>query len=463
MVKIGLLPLYIALYDEKVPELRARLEKFYETAAKKLENCGFEVLRSPFCRIEPEFRAAVASFEENGAKCIVSLHMAYSPSLESASVLAGTKLPLVVLDATDTYDFSPSQDPSAVSYCHGIHGVMDMCSLLNQNGKRFAIAAGHLDSSGVISRAAGFVRAAISASSLCGSRTGSVGGAFFGMGDFAVTDEEMAERFGVEIVRSSPRIMENFKKSVSENEIRAEMEADDAAFWRFGDFSGETQIETLRDSLAVRKWAGAENLSAYSVNFMEIGEGTGLFYMPFIEACKAMAKKTGYAGEGDVLTAAFTGALLRGFPDTSFVEIFCPDWRGNTLFLSHMGEMNLNLAANTPEIFEKEFTYGGRGAKNPVACSACFRGGPGVFVNVFRGKTDFKLLVSPVLMEEENESESRFKGTVRGWMRPRKPAGEFLEALGKAGATHHSILVYGASPEQIRFFGELLNLEAVEI
>ncbi|MCL2813247.1 MAG: hypothetical protein FWD23_01460 [Oscillospiraceae bacterium] len=463
MIKIGLLPLYIALYDEKVPQLRARLEKFYETAAKKLENCGFEVLRSPFCRIEPEFKAAVASFEENGAKCVVTLHMAYSPSLESASVLSGTKLPIVVLDATDTFDFSPSQDPDAISYCHGIHGVMDMCSLLVKNGKRFAIAAGHLENFEVISRAAGFVKAAACAKSLCGSRTGSIGGAFFGMGDFAVTDEEMQKRFGVEIIRSSPQIIENFKKSVSENEIKAEKEADDAAFARFGNFSSETQTETLRDSLAVRKWAEAETLSAYSVNFMEIGGNTGLFHMPFIEACKAMAKKTGYAGEGDVLTAAFTGALLHGFPDTSFVEIFCPDWRGNTLFLSHMGEMNLRLAAKAPEIFEKEFTYGGPGAKNPVACSACFKSGQGVFVNVFRGKTDFKLLVSPVLMEEENEGESRFKGTVRGWMRPKRPVAEFLESLGRAGATHHSILVYGASPEQIRFFGELLNLEVVEI
>ena len=463
MIKIGLLPLYIALYDEKAPELRLRLEKFYETAALKLEVCGFEVLRSPFCRIESEFRATVASFEKNDAQCIVSLHMAYSPSLESAAALAGTKLPLVVLDATDTYDFSPLQDPDAISYCHGIHGVMDMCSLLNQNGKQFAIAAGHLDSLGLISRTAGFVRAAVSAGALAGSRIGSIGGAFSGMGDFALTDDEMLRRFGAEIIRSTPQIMENFKKCVSENEIEAEIEADNADFERFGDFCREAHRETLKDSLAVRKWVKAERLSAFSVNFMEIGEGSGLCYMPFLEACKAMAKNIGYAGEGDVLTAAFTGALLQGFPESSFVEIFCPDWRGGTLFLSHMGEMNIRLAAKKPEIFEKKFIYGSHGAKNPVSCAACYKSGAGVFVNVFRGKSDFKLLISPILMEQENESETRFKGTVRGWMRPGRPVGEFLELLSKAGATHHSILVYGATPEQLRFFGELLNLDVVEL
>ena len=461
MIKIGLLPLYIALYDEKVPELRPRLEKFYEAAAKKLENCGFEVLHAPFCRLEPEFKSAVTSFETNGAQCIVTLHMAYSPSLESAAVLAGTKLPIVVLDTTDTADFGPSQNSEALSYCHGIHGVMDMCSLLNQNGKKFAIATGHIDYSDVISRAEGFIRAAISASSLCGSRVGTVGGAFEGMGDFAVSDNEMLDRFGVEVVKSCPESLKKLSVSIAESEIDAEIDTDNKLFKRTGDFTRDTHARTVRDGLAVRKWIETENLSAFSVNFLKIGDETGISCMPFMEACKAMGRGIGYAGEGDILTASFTGALLKGFAETSFVEIFCPDWRGDTLFLSHMGEMNINLTADTPEIEEKQFIYGN--ASNPIACYGCFKTGEGVFVNIFRGSNGFKLLVSPVEMEEENEPESNFKGMVRGWMRPENCISEFLEDLSKAGATHHSILIYGASVEQIRFFGELLGLDVVEI
>ncbi|MCL2518982.1 MAG: hypothetical protein FWF15_10510, partial [Oscillospiraceae bacterium] len=161
------------------------------------------------------------------------------------------------------------------------------------------------------------------------------------------------------------------------------------------------------------------------------------------------------------LTAAFTGALLKGFADTSFVEIFCPDWRGDTLFLSHMGEMNIRMTANTPEIEEKQFIYGS--ATNPIACYGCYKSGNGVFVNVFKGTNGFRLLVSPVEMEAEREEETNFKGMIRGWMRPQTNIGTFLEELSKAGATHHSILVYGATVEQIRFFGELLDLEVVEI
>jgi L-arabinose isomerase len=336
---------------------------------------------------------------------------------------------------------------------------MDMCSLLNQNGKKFAIAAGHLDYSDVISRVEGFIKAAISAASLRGLRVGSIGGMFAGMGDFDVDDKEIAGRLGIETVRSTPDTLNKLRKSVTDSEIESEIDSDNKKFKRISDFSRDAHIGTARDGLAVRKWIEAENLSAFSVNFLKIGEETGLSYMPFMEACKAMERGIGYAGEGDILTASFIGALLKGFKETSFIEIFCPDWRGNTLFLSHMGEMNIRLSAEMPEIAEKEFNFGN--SVNPIACYGCYKSGEAVFLNIFKSRDDFKLLISPVTMEAENESN--FKGTIRGWMKPEKIISEFLEDMSIAGATHHSILIYGATVKQMRFFGKLLDLEVIGI
>ena len=70
-MKIGFLPLYIALYDESGATSRDRLEPFYETLACAFEQKGVEVVRSPFCRLAPEFAAAVAAFEKAGADAIV--------------------------------------------------------------------------------------------------------------------------------------------------------------------------------------------------------------------------------------------------------------------------------------------------------------------------------------------------------------------------------------------------------
>lgn len=84
-----------------------------------------------------------------------------------------------------------------------------------------------------------------------------------------------------------------------------------------------------------------------------------------------------------------------------------------------------------------------------------------MFVNICKVAGRFRLVFSEVTMEEEKTRN--FVGNIRGWMRPKKPVDTFLEELSKAGATHHSILVYGAKPDQIRFFAELLDLDIVEI
>lgn len=166
-----------------------------------------------------------------------------------------------------------------------------------------------------------------------------------------------------------------------------------------------------------------------------------------------MERGIGYAGEGDVLTASFVGALLRGFPDTTFVEIFCPDWKGGTLLLSHMGEINLRIAEN--KILSRvPFPF--TDADDPAVVYACMRPGRAVYANLCREKDGFKLVLSGVLMQKGDTGN--FAGSVRGWMKPDIPMPEFLEKLSALGATHHSALIYGADVKALAFFGELLDL-----
>ncbi|MDP4133390.1 MAG: hypothetical protein Q8882_05205 [Bacillota bacterium] len=461
-MKIGLLPLYIKLYDDVAYEsFRKRLEPFYEKIAEKLKGEGFEVIKSSFCRLKDEFETAVKDFENCGAKCIVTLHMAYSPSLESASVLAKTYLPIVVLDTTETFDFSPEQNSEEINFCHGIHGVMDMCNLLKRNHKIYAIAAGHYEKSDVIKRCAGFVRAAAGVSSLKNSKTGSIGGSFDGMGDFLISDKEIKNTFGVEVVYSDGKELAKLVSSVADKEINEEIEKDNAIFIKTGEISEQSYRETVRSCLAVRKWIKNHNLSAFTVNFLEIRPENGITIMPFMEACKEMAAGVGYAGEGDVLTASITGALLRSFEKASFVEIFCPDWKNNTLFLSHMGEMNYALAVGKPEMKEIKFIYG-QSSANPVVGYGCYKAGKAVFANVYRDAEKFNLLIAPVEMLQPDKTDN-FGGIIRGWMKPEIPVHEFLEKISKAGATHHSSLVYDATVEQLEYFGELLGLNVVKV
>lgn len=461
-IKIGFLPLYIKLYDDSGSgaKARPRLEPFYEKLASKLEGEGFEVLRAPFCRVDCEFREQIGKFKTAGADVLVTWHAAYSPSLESIGALRDAGLPVVMLDTTETYDFSSTQDPGEISYCHGIHGVMDLSNLLLRAHVPFAVAAGHADNSDVIGRAAGYIRAAAAARAMNGSRTASVGGCFDGMGDFLVSDDEMKSIFGVDMVYPAGEELEAERNALSDSETKAEKKRLRASGAEIMTIDDEAYTDTARNSLALRHWMDKNDINAFTVNFREIRPGCGLELMPFTEACYQLEKCRGYAGEGDALTASLVGALLTSYPLTSFVEIFCPDWKNNAILLSHMGEYNPRMTEGRASLKKMDFIYGD--AKDPVVSYDCYKGGKAVYVNLSRGADGgFRFILSPVTLLDIPDEADNFGSRVRGWMRHDTldvPA--FLEALGKRGAIHHSALVMGASLAELEFFAEVMGLPA---
>ena len=63
---------------------------------------GLEVSTAPGCRWVPECKAAIKGFERASVDVLVTLHLAYSPSIESSAARAATPPPVVVLDTTLT-------------------------------------------------------------------------------------------------------------------------------------------------------------------------------------------------------------------------------------------------------------------------------------------------------------------------------------------------------------------------
>jgi L-arabinose isomerase len=451
--RIGLLPFYLELYDRAMPDRRPKMEQFYGLIADQLQARGLEVLRTSLCRLRREFMLAVAAFEQAEADAMVTLHLAYSPSLESADALAAARLPVVVLDTTPTYDFGPSQDPDQIMYNHGVHGVQDMCNVLRRNGKPFHIEAGHWKESDVLDRVASRARSARLARKMRG-RVGRIGEAFAGMGDFAVPSEKLQAALGVQTVPADPALIRDLLPPADAAEVEAEMAADRAAFVTEG-LSRETHRRTAAACLAVRRWIEREHLTAFTMNFLAVTRASGLPAAPFLEASKAMARGLGYAGEGDVLTASLVGALAAVYPDTTFTEIFCPDWKNNSVFLSHMGEMNLNLAASRPRLTERPFPW--TDADNPAVALACLRPGPATLVNLAPDRDDrYSLVIAPVEMLAV-QGEDRMSGSIRGWFRPRLPVADFLAAYSRAGGTHHSALVYGDVADEAAVFADFMG------
>ncbi len=455
---MGLLPLYLKLYDDgdKDGSRRKQVEKLPKAIAAEMEKRGIGVEAAPVCRVQKEFAAAVKALEAKAVDALVTLHLAYSPSLESAPSLARTKLPLIVLDSTPTFSFSPRQDPIELMYNHGIHGVQDMCNLLIRNGKPFVIQAGHWERSDVLDRVAALLPAARMASAMKRAKVGLIGEPFKGMGDFHVTPTALASTIGAVVKPLEPEKFRRLLSAVKEEEVDAEIEEDRKRF-RDAGASPEAHRRSVKMGRAIRRWIDQEGLSALSFNFLNMVEKQGYITAPFLEMSKAMERGIGYAGEGDTLTATLVAALMSAFPDTSFTEMFCPDWENNTVFLSHMGEVNLRLLDGRPQLREMQYAYTKTG--NPALASGCFRPGEVTLVNLAPiGKGRYRLIVAPVEMVPVTGPD-RMEEYIRGWFRPTIPVADFLAGYSRAGGTHHLAVSYMRDLKSVEGLAAMMGWE----
>jgi len=375
--KAGLLPLYLSLYDELVPEARERHTRFVDEVVHGLESNGLTIVQAPICCEAPEFRKALNHFETSNVVAVVTLHLSYSPSLESAEIMASTSLPLIVCDTTPTFDYGPTQDPAELLFNHGIHGVQDFCNLLTRYGKPFHIEAGYYRESGLFQRIAERVRGAAATYAFRNGKVGTIGQPFPGMGDFFLPPSKLHERFGATVLSTTGAEVHQYLAQVTEHAIEEEVALDRQRF-AYQSISSDTHRQSVALELALRAWIAEKGISAFTFNFGDITRAAGFETVPFLAASKAMADGIGYAGEGDILDALFLAALFQAYDEITFTEMFCPDWKGDRIFLSHMGEVNWKLLAEPPDLLEKDYSFSDTG--NPAYISGCLKGGPAMLV-----------------------------------------------------------------------------------
>jgi len=459
---VGLLPLYLALYDDLLPACREGFAGYPERIAAGLEAREIAVRQAPICCVADEFAAAVRRFEADGVDAIVTLHLAYSPSLEAIEVLCGTSLPIVMLDATMDAEFGVNVSPDRIMYNHGIHGVMDLAAMLRRRGRSYEIVAGHDSDPLTLDRAAGYARAALAARALHATRALRVGPIFEGMGDFLVDEAVLDATLGIGVRHVDLDVLDAAIRTVADDAVALELASDRERY--FCELPADVHQRSVRVGLGLRRLLDEGGHDAFSVNFQAFDRTDHpANTMPFLEISKAMGRGVGYAGEGDVLTAALVGALARAFGEVTFTEIFCADWSGGKLFLSHMGEISPSVAGDRPRVFEKPLPFIGGHAPAVLTCAV--KPGPAVFVNLAPGPNDsFSLIVAPVeVLAEDASMDPAMRDTVRVWVRPRCKLSDFLEAYSRAGGTHHSALVLGDRVEAVAAFGRMLGVETCVI
>jgi L-arabinose isomerase len=310
----------------------------------------------------------------------------------------------------------------------------------------------------VLDRVAALARPARMVSTMRFGRVGLLGTPFKGMGDFSVSPAVLKSTIGAVVKPLDAETLKGLLAKVTRSEVAAEVDGDRERF-QVDQGCEEAHERSVRFGLALRRWMQAEGLCAFSFNFLDMQAKTGHLTVPFLEASKAMARGIGYAGEGDTLTALLVAALLSGFPESTFTEMFCPDWENGTVFLSHMGELNWRLADAKPRLREMDYPYSRTG--NPALLVGRFRPGAILLANLAPTAAGYRLILSPAEMLPG--PGDRFVDSVHGWLRPALPLADFLAAYSRAGGTHHLGFSYGTDIGVLEAFGRLAGWEVLVI
>jgi L-arabinose isomerase len=454
--KIGLIPLYLALYDENLPEYRPSMEAFARQVAERLRVVDLEVFLGGICRTREEIGRVVQGFTDTGVDLLVTLHLAYSPSLEAIEPLMSVDTPLLLLDTTPAARFADNVNEAEVMQNHGIHGVQDLASLLRRRGRKYQVVAGHLNDIDVLHQVAAAARAAQATRAFTSMRVMAVGRSFSGMGDFQVEPEVLREAFGVEVVPVTAEQLAVAAGSVSAGDIIGE-NALDMEIYNCAGLEPEALTDSNRIGLGIRALLRETHAGAFTANFDDFDLSLGLRTYPFLEASKAMARGVGYAGEGDTLTAALVGGLLHALGAVTFCEMFCPDWAEHWLLMTHMGECNLALAADTPVLVEKPFAFGQ--LQNPVVPIFTLAAGSATLVNLAPGADgSFGLIAAPVRILAR-AVERGIPYSPHFWIRPGgENLPDFLERFSEYGGTHHSALLYGDQMPVMQHMARMLGI-----
>ncbi|MBL4702029.1 MAG: hypothetical protein JKX85_12305 [Phycisphaeraceae bacterium] len=459
-LRIGLLPSYLELYDDLFPENRALFDDYLQRITAAFEERNFHVCTAAVSRISTEFQAAVNQFESEEVDCIVTIHLAYSPSLEAIDIFCKTQLPIILFDTSMDADFGPTVSAQRIMFNHGVHGVMDFASMLRRRRRSFQIVAGHDSDPHTINRIAELVRASASAQALRKISVLRIGKIFPGMGDFSVDEKVLQDQLGINVRQVGIETLDAAVANVSDKDIIREMAQDHTRFTC--EVDEQTHKRSVRVGLGLRELLKESDHHAMTVNFQAFdSDQRPADTMPFLEISKAMARSIGYAGEGDALTAAMVGALAKGFDAVTFTEIFCADWAGGNLFLSHMGEISPSVAGDKPRLVEKPFPF--TDAHNPAILTCALKPGPAVLVNLAPGPDNtFTLIIAPMqVLAEDPHMDPAMRDVIRAWVRPACKLELFLEAYSHAGGTHHKALVLGEHANALAAFGRMSNMNVV--
>ena len=218
------------------------------------------------------------------------------------------------------------------------------------------------------------------------------------------------------------------------------------------------------EEIAIKKMMDREGCKAFSNTFQDL---YGMEQLPGLATQHLMSKGYGYGGEGDWKVAALTAVMKAMGENGNGASAFMEDYtyhleKGNEYSLgAHMLEVCPSLAATKPRI-ETHHLGIGMNEKDPARLVFEGKSGEAVVASLIDMGGRLRLIVQDIVCVKPIMTMPNLP-VARVMWRAMPDLTTGLECWVIAGGAHHTVLSYDVTPQQLRDWAKIMDIEFVHI
>ena len=459
--RIGILGIMQDLYDDMIPGIAQRQERYAAELAQHLSDVG-EFIPSKPVRYREDAERAVREFENSDLDGIMVVMLTYGPAMRVARLIAESRLPILMANIQPEPNVTPAWNMDDMTYNQGVHGAQDTANAMVRAGRRFNVLTDDWKSESFRANVGRWARAAAAVTAWKSLKTAIFGYAMNDMGDIRVDESALIRSLGPEILAVAPGDMYRGMLAVSDAQAGEVIAFEDAAFEIDPRLSAAERQDHARMQVAIEQILIERGFGAYTAHFDAIGEDGRFSRLPLAAASSLMAKGYGYAAEGDVLTAClvFAGHTLIG--DAHFTEMYAMDFPSDSILQSHMGEGNWKIARTDRSVKLIKRPLGIGRLDDPPTFLFQLQPGPATLAALVSLEGErFRLVVA----EGENLDSQELPALEMpyGQFRPASGVRDCLNGWLAAGGPHHEVMNLGHHAADWRGFCPVAGIEYVQV
>ncbi|MGW4773093.1 L-fucose/L-arabinose isomerase family protein [Nocardia sp. NPDC004278] len=459
--RIGLLGIMQALYDDMIPGIADRQDRYAHDIAEQLADLADWTVGRPV-KDRRDAEAVMREFVNADLDGVMVVMLTYGPAMRVARLFNENRLPVLLANIQPEPSVTPAWDMADMTYNQGIHGAQDTANAMVRAERPFTVVTDGWRTPEFAARVDRWARAARAVTAWRSLKVGVFGYAMNDMGDIRVDENALLRALGPEISFVAPGDLYRGSQAVTDDEVAALMAWEDGEFAIDPALTGAEREDHARMQIAIERILTDRGYGAYSTHFDAIGEDGRFQRLPLAAASSLMAKGYGYGAEGDAMAAAMVYAGHQLIGDGHFTEMYAMDFPSDSILMSHMGEGNWRIARTDEPVRLIRRELGIGNLDEPPTFLFRYRPGPATLAClVSLGGEKFRMVVAEGTVLDSQQLPAL--EMPYGQFRPANGVRECMDGWLTAGGPHHQVMNIGHHAADWQVFCQLTGIEFVQV